>query len=90
LHMLQGSKAEQRKWWLYNRFRYMDSKWNAGDANTDRIELRGYNLGSITVTPYADIYPTIKYGSYMVSARGQRKVPTTLVPPPQIDAFNDT
>lgn len=90
LHMLQGSKAEQRKWWLYNRFRYMDSKWNAGDANTDRIELRGYDLGSITVTPYADIYPTIKYGSYMVSARGQRKVPTTLVPPPQIDVFNDT
>ena len=22
LTMLQGSKAEQRKWWLYNRFRY--------------------------------------------------------------------
>ena len=25
--MLQGSKAEQRKWWLYNRFRYIDSKY---------------------------------------------------------------
>lgn len=24
LSMLQGSKAEQRKWWLYNRFRYID------------------------------------------------------------------
>ena len=29
LSMLQGSKAEQRKWWLYNRFRYIDSKYNA-------------------------------------------------------------
>ena len=42
LAMLQGSKAEQRKWWLYNRFRYMDSKWNAGDALSDVIQLRGY------------------------------------------------
>jgi hypothetical protein len=30
LPMLQGSKAEQRKWWLYNRFRYMDSKYEGG------------------------------------------------------------
>lgn len=39
LTMLQGSKAEQRKWWLYNRFRYLDSKYNAGDALTDSQSL---------------------------------------------------
>ena len=70
LPMLQGSKAEQRKWWLYNRFRYMDSKWNAGDALSEVIQLRGYAKANITVTPYADIYPTVKYGSYYVSERG--------------------
>ena len=88
LPMLQGSKAEQRKWWLYNRFRYMDSKWNAGDALSDVIQLRGYAKADITVTPYADIYPTIKYGSVPVQARGKHGVPQTLACP--LDNINDT
>lgn len=78
LPMLQGSKEEQRKWWLYNRFRYLDSKYNAGDALNDLIQLRGYAKADITVTPYADIYPAVKYGSNFVTARGKRNVPTTL------------
>ena len=88
LPMMQGSKKEQRKWWLYNRFRYMDSKWNAGDALTDVITLRAYSKGDITVTPYADIYPTIKYASYVIQERGQHGVPSTLHCP--MDYFNDT
>lgn len=68
LSMLQGSKAEQRKWWLYNRFRYMDSKYNAGDALTDVITLRGYAKDNITVIPYADVYTSIKYGSSLIYA----------------------
>ena len=88
LSMMQGSKAEQRKWWLYNRFRYMDSKWNAGDALTDVIQVRGYAKADITVTPYADIYPTVKYGSYTVSQRGTHGVPVTLACP--VDNLNDT
>lgn len=88
LSMMQGSKAEQRKWWLYNRFRYMDSKWNAGDALTDVIQIRGYAKADITVTPYADIYPTVKYGSYIVSQRGTHGVPVTLACP--VDNLNDT
>ena len=88
LPMMQGSKAEQRKWWLINRFKYMDSKWNAGDALAQVIQLRGYAKADITVTPYADIYPTIKYASYLVQERGQHDVPTTLACP--IDTLNDT
>ena len=88
LPMLQGSKAEQRKWWLYNRFRYMDSKWMAGDATTYRIQLRAYAKANITVTPYSDIYPTVQYGSYYVSARGSHGVAATLACP--IDTLNDT
>lgn len=72
LGMLQGSKEAQRKWWLYNRFRYIDSKYNAGDALTDFITLRGYAKGNVTVTPYADIYATVKYGSYLVQERALR------------------
>lgn len=88
LDMLQGSKAEQRKWWLYNRFRYIDSKYNAGDALTDVITVRGYAKDNITITPYADIYPTVKYGSYLVHERGKRNTPTTVVCP--LDQVNDT
>ncbi len=88
LPMMQGSKAEQRKWWLYNRFRYIDSKYNAGDALSDLIQIRGYAKADVTVTPYADIYPTVKYGSYLVSQRGKRGAATTLVCP--LDNVNDT
>ena len=88
LSMMQGSKEEQRKWWLYNRFRYIDSKYNAGDALSDLIQIRGYAKSNVTVTPYADIYPSVKYGSYLVQERGIRNVPTTLVCP--LDNVNDT
>lgn len=88
LEMLQGSKEEQRKWWLYNRFRYIDSKYNAGDALSDLIQLRSYAKSDITITPYADIYPAVKFGSYLVTKRGQRNVATLLECP--VDALNDT
>ena len=86
--MLQGSKAEQRKWWLYNRFRYIDSKYNAGDALTDVITVRGYAKADITVEPYADVYASIKYGSYLVQSRSARNTRTTL--PCPLDNVNDT
>lgn len=88
LSMLQGSKAEQRKWWLYNRFRYLDSKYNAGDALTDVVTLRGYAKDDITITPYADIYASIKYGSYLVQQRANRNVAYTLACP--LSNVNDT
>lgn len=59
LTMLQGSKAEQRKWWLYNRFRYLDSKYNAGDALTDVVTLRGYAKDDIILTFY-DLLDTMR------------------------------
>lgn len=88
LSMLQGDKAEQRKWWLYNRFRYLDSKYNAGDALPDVITLRGYAKADITVTPYADIYASIKYGSYLQQTRAFRNNHYTL--PCPLDEVNDT
>lgn len=88
LSMLLGSKAEQRKWWLYNRFRYMDSKYNSGDALADFIMLRAYSKQDITVTPYADIYAAAKYGSYLVRKRALRGSSYTLECP--LDSFNDT
>ena len=88
LSMLQGSKAEQRKWWLYNRFRYMDSKYTAGDALSDVITVRGYAKADVTLVPYADVYTSVKYGSYLVQARSSRNKKTTL--PCPLDNVNDT
>lgn len=88
LPMLQGSKSEQRKWWLYNRYRYIDSKYNAGDALKDFITVRGYSKADITVEPYADIYASIKYGSYLVQKRALRGSSYTLECP--LDNVNDT
>jgi hypothetical protein len=90
LGMLQGSKAEQRKWWLYNRFRYIDSKYNAGDALKDVITLRGYAKSDITIKPYADIYATIKYGSYLVQKRALRGNPDGYTLECPLDNVNDT
>ena len=88
LAMLQGSKAEQRKWWLYNRFKYIDSKYNAGDSLTDVITLRGYAKSNINITPYADVYATVKFGSYLVQTRAARNQSYTMVCP--LDNVNDT
>lgn len=88
LTMLQGNKASQRDWWSFNGFRYRDSKYQAGDANTNFITLRCYNVGDITVTPYSHIWPRIKYGSYTVTERGKRNVATPLVNP--LDKMDDT
>ena len=88
LSMLLGSKEAQRKWWLYNRFRYIDSKYNAGDALTDVITIRGYAKSNVVITPYADIYAAVKYGSALVQTRAARNQTYTLVCP--LDSVNDT
>lgn len=89
LEMLQGSKAEQRKWWLYNRFKYLDSKYVAGDSRTQVITLRGYAVGNITVTPYADIYTVVNWAnSYTTKQRVFKGQSYTHVRP--LSQLNDT
>lgn len=62
LTMLQGSKEEQRKWWLYNRFRYMDSKYIVGDAANNIISLRVFAKGTLSLTPAIDMYVGVSFG----------------------------
>lgn len=68
LPMLLGNKKQQRKYWLYNRFKYMDSKYVAADALSERIQLRSYAGADapncqITITPFADIYGTVNWAN---------------------------
>jgi hypothetical protein len=62
LTMLQGSKKEQRKWWLSNRFRYMDSKYLTGDAASKTIDLRLFNSGDLTIKTAIDMYSAVRFG----------------------------
>lgn len=65
LGMCLGSKEQQRKWWLFNRFRFLDSKYVAGDAVKYRISFRANDISgdkTIKITPYIDLYVKIKTG----------------------------
>lgn len=66
LPMLQGDKASQRDWWLFNGFKYRDSKYSCGDAQSKFIQFRTYNVAKnseIQVTPYSHIHPRMKVGN---------------------------
>lgn len=91
LSMAQGSKAEQRKWWLWNRFRYLDSKYNAGDALTEVIIFRAYANADVKVTPYASIYASCMYGenNELIQQRASRNQQVTLPRPANFN-LNDT
>ena len=78
LTMLQGSKKEQRKWWLYNRFKYMDSKFVTGSAVNNEITLRLFNSGTITLTPAMDMYCSVRFGAG-TTPRIQRTTANTAV-----------
>lgn len=81
LSMCQGSKESQRKWWLFNRFKYIDSKYTCGDALTNTITLRAYQKSDFEITPYADIYPCVAFDSTRVKERGKRNEVCEIISP---------
>ncbi|MDR2146066.1 MAG: CotH kinase family protein [Tannerella sp.] len=97
LYALQGSRLEHRKWWLSNRFMYMDSRYNAADFLNDYITMRIYTPATwqgvepdadFSLTLFKDSYVRVKYGSYVFAQRGTAGQ-TVLVEAPDIQ-FNDT
>lgn len=85
LGMAQGSKAEQRKWWLWNRFKYLDSKYRCGDAKDQNIMLRAYTRSNLEITPYINCYVTGVFDQavddLMVTVDAERDTKYTIVPP---------
>lgn len=94
LEMCQGNKKTQREWWLFNTFKYRDSKYRAGDAvkgSKYEADLRIYRPGSITVTPYQHLWPRIDYTrseAYMAIKKGKKNIPVLLEN--RMDYANDT
>ncbi|MDR2913941.1 MAG: leucine-rich repeat protein [Tannerella sp.] len=97
LYAAQGSRAEHRKWWLSNRFKYIDSKYNAADFLNDYVTMRLYTPetwsgikpnADFMLTPYLDSYLRVKYGSYIIAVRAKAGTPIN-IQAPDIQ-FNDT
>ena len=63
LAMAQGDKKTQRNFWMFNGFKYRDSKYQAGEAVTNNIHLRLYDKGEIKITPYSHIYARVEFGN---------------------------
>ena len=63
LAMAQGDKRAQRLFWLYNAFKYRDSKYSAGDALTNAILFRLYGPGTFNIKPFSNIYARVKFGN---------------------------
>lgn len=70
--MLQGKKEQWIKWWLYNRFRYIDSKYVTGTSMTNRITIRAHQKANIFLTAYANIVGHVYFNAAMVEHRMER------------------
>ena len=72
LPMLLGKKELHRKWWLYNRFRFLDSKYVTGNSMKTRIMIRAKSKANVCLTPYINMYGHVYYNSEMVEHRMER------------------
>ena len=70
--MLQGKKEHWMKWWLYNRFRYMDSKYVTGTSMENRITIRAHQKANVFLTAYANIVGHVYFNAAMVEHRMER------------------
>lgn len=77
--MCQGDKSTQRDWWLFNAFKYRDSKYQCGDSDEIMASFRAYAPGDMTVTPYQHLWPRVDYtDTYPVTQRSKRNEPNLL------------
>ena len=63
LPMQQGKKEHHFKWWMYNRFRYLDGKYETGDSMNDRIMIRAHAQANVKLTGYANMYGRVYYNA---------------------------
>lgn len=89
LEMCQGNKKTQREWWLYNTFKYRDSKYRTGDAQKIIATFRAYAPDDMYITPYQHLWPRVDFtDSYPVTKRSKKNVVNKLENP--LDTANDT
>ena len=60
------------KWWLYNRFRYMDSKYVTGTSMENRITIRAHQKANVFLTSYANIVGHVYFNAAVAEHRMER------------------
>lgn len=75
LYCAQGDRREHLKWWLDNRFKYLDSKYYGADYANDYISMRIYSPasnastsavpfnGAFTLKSFISQYLGVRYGA---------------------------
>lgn len=74
LPMLRGKKELQRKWWMFNRFRYLDSKYMTGTSMTNQIMIRAHARANIKLKSYVNMYGHVFYNDAAAEHRMTRGV----------------
>ena len=72
LPMLQGKKEQWMKWWLYNRFRYLDSKYVTGSSMENRITIRAHQKANIFLKSYVNMYGHVYFNAAVAENRMER------------------
>ena len=99
LYECQGSREEHRKWWLNNRFTYMDSRYFAVAYAEDYATLRLYTpsiwegvtpSSTFKLTPYADMYLRVMFGQIVSTVRAEKNKTYDIIPSDPDLRFNDT
>lgn len=74
LGMAQGSKMQQRRWWMYNRFKYLDSKYRSGDVKNNAITIRAYNTvgQKFEIVPYTNCYMTGNFWEIPITKKAEK------------------
>lgn len=98
LEMMHGKKELKLVQFETYQDPYIDSKYMGSKCVSDAITIRGYTptewsgvepSGDLRITPYADIYITVKYGTgYIVHKRAKRNTEYLIESP--IPYMNDT
>lgn len=79
LPFLRGDKWAWTQWWLYKRFRYLDSKYEYGDSLINMTTIRTNVMQNMTVTYFMKMYGHVRYNAESVEIRVEKDIPYEFV-----------
>ena len=74
LDFLRGDKWAWTQWWLYNRFRYLDSKYEYGTSVENQTTIRTNVMANLFLTYYIKMYGNVYYNAEHVALRVEKNV----------------
>ena len=72
LSFLYGDKWAWTQWFMYNRFRYLDSKYEYGTSAENKATIRTNKLANLSLTYYMKMYGHVYYNAEHVMQRVEK------------------